>query len=123
LGREEILFPGIEKPDVLMVLFPEGLAKVRSRLDQLNAEDTVLVHTKLLPVDTKARTMALDFSQAGKFANKKPYWATMAIGEMLRHMDLYPLDAFEDALSQRETYAEDSLAALKAGEGAAEPAS
>jgi hypothetical protein len=38
-------------------------------------------------------------------------------------MDLYPLDAFEDALSQRETYAEDSLAALKAGEGAAEPAS
>jgi pyruvate/2-oxoacid:ferredoxin oxidoreductase beta subunit/Pyruvate/2-oxoacid:ferredoxin oxidoreductase gamma subunit len=109
LSPEEICFTGIAKPDLMIVLFPEGLAKVRSRVESLTENDTLYINSKLLPVKTRAKTISIDFSKAGK----KQYWAMMAMAVVLRHSQLYPLEAFKEAVSIRKEFAEENLAAIE----------
>ena len=75
LSPEEILYTGISKPDFMVVLFPEGLGKVRSRIEKLSARDTLYINAKLLPVETCARKVILNFDNTGIWAAKKAYWA------------------------------------------------
>lgn len=117
LSPEEIFYTGIPKPDLMVVLFPEGLAKVESYIEKLTEDSTLYINAKLLPVETRAKKVAIDFEKAGNWARKEKYWALMALAEVLRDSQFYPLEAFKEALSKRKEFAEQNLAAVEASEG------
>jgi Pyruvate/2-oxoacid:ferredoxin oxidoreductase gamma subunit len=98
---------------VFVVLFPEGLRKVRALLSKLSETDRVYVNAHLLPVETKVQVIPLDFSSV----RRKEQWSMVAVAEILRHMQIYPLDAFQEAVALQPSFAEENLAAIKAGLG------
>jgi 2-oxoglutarate ferredoxin oxidoreductase subunit beta len=111
LSPEPVLHMGIPDPDVMIVLFPEGLNKERARISQLSADATLYMAAGLGPVDTQAHVVTLDFSQCGQ---SKMVWAIMALAEVLRRSGVYRLDALREALSLAGSYAEKNLAAIAA---------
>ncbi len=111
LSPEPILHLGITQPDVMVVLFEEGLAKERKRIARLGPDATLYITADLLPVETGARVMALDFGQTRQHKN---YWALMALARILDEAGTYPRAAFHEAVGQAKAYAEQNLAALDA---------
>ena len=114
LSPEKVLYTGISKPDLMIVLSPEGLAKARAYVGKLSADDTLYINASLLPVETQARQVLLDFDKAGIWARRKEYWAAMALAEVLRHRQFYPIEAFEEAILCQRSYAQENLAAVEA---------
>lgn len=110
LSPEPVGYMGITSPDVMVVLFPEGLAKEKSRIAQLDSNATLYLTADLLPVETQARVIGLDFSATGQ---QKSYWAMLALAAALRQTGVYPLEAFREAVASA-SYAEKNLAALDA---------
>lgn len=116
LGVREIMYSGIEKPDVLFALFPEGLKKVQGEIEKLTADDLLILHQDLPEVTTKAKTWLLDYKPARRWGRKKEYRALMALGVYLREKEIYPLQALKAALELKPEYAESNLAALEASQ-------
>jgi 2-oxoglutarate ferredoxin oxidoreductase subunit beta len=114
LAPGEIGYTGISKPEVMLLLFKEGLSTVRSQLAAMTESDTLIINSELLPIQTKAHILPLDFKQKGRWANKKEYWAIIALARVLQEIHIYPLDAFKEAVSARSEFAEENLAAIEA---------
>ncbi len=122
LSPDEIFYMGIDKPDIVIVLFKECLPHIHSRLMRLTEQDTLYVNAALwenglLPTEIRARTVLLDFRRKSGFAER--YWGVMALAEVLRHSQLYDLEAFKEAVSLRKRFAPENLAAIEASEGLA----
>ncbi len=117
LGTEEIRYTGISKPDLVIALFPEGLARVRSQIQNMGVSDVLVVSSELPPVDTRARKLVIDFKKVSAWRGKKAYWGIMALSAILRERDFYPLEAFKEAVGTRPEYAQENLAAVEASEG------
>jgi len=117
LNTDEILSTGINKPNMVLALFPEGLAKTKQTIAQMTSDDLLFIRSDLLPVETQARIITLDFQSAGAFRRKKEYWAVMAIARALRETGVYPLEAFKEALALRPQFASENLAAVQAATG------
>ena len=113
LSPQEIRFLGVLKPDLLVVLFEEGLKKVQSRLGQLGQADRLYINAELLPVETRAQVVPLDLRGKGR----KKHWSLMAMAAVLRHSGIYPLEAFKEAVALNKAFAEENLAAIAASEG------
>jgi len=113
LSPQEIRYLGISKPDIMVVLFEEGLKKVRPRLEQLGQADRLYINAGLLPVETGAQVVPLDLRGKGR----KKHWSLMAMAAVLRHSGIYPLEAFKEAVGLNRAFAEENLAAVAAGEG------
>lgn len=116
LSREEILYMGIEKPDLLAVLTPEGLSQVPRQLRAMDETQTVYVMPELAAhVQTRARKIVFNFARP---PSRKSLTVT-ATAAIIRHANLYPLDAFREAINagQRAEIAQENLRALEAGEG------
>jgi 2-oxoglutarate ferredoxin oxidoreductase subunit gamma len=111
LSPRPVLHMGIPDPDVMIVLFPEGLNKERARIGQLSPDATLMMAAGLEPVETQAHVVTLDFSQTGQ---SKTYWAILAVADMLRRTGIYPLKALREALSLAGSYAEKNLVAVAA---------
>ena len=114
LSRAEIFYTGIEKPDFLAVLTPEGLSQVPRPLRAMDETQTVYVVPELAElIETRARKVVLNLARAP--ANKKSL-AVMAAAAMVRHANLYPLAAFRAALcaGQRADIAQENLKAVDA---------
>ncbi len=111
LSAEPILHMGITQPDVMAVLFAEGLAVEKARLAHLAPSATLYIAADLLPVETPARVVSLDFSETGQ---PKTYWTTMALAAILQDTGVYPLDAYREAVALAEAHAAKNLAALDA---------
>ena len=116
LAPGEIGYTGISKPDILLLLFKEGLPVVRQQLKNMTEEDCVLVNAELLPVETRAKLIPIDFRQSGSFVTKKESWAIIALTRLLREMNIFPLEAFKNAMSARVEFAEENLRAIEQGE-------
>jgi 2-oxoglutarate/2-oxoacid ferredoxin oxidoreductase subunit beta len=114
VSPEEIYYTGITTPDVMVVVFPEGLKKEQGRIAQLPPEATLYINKELLPVETNATIVPLDFKATRQ---KQETWAMMALATVLRESGMYPLAAFEEAVSAVKRFAEGNLAAIKASEG------
>ncbi|MBN1681355.1 MAG: 2-oxoacid:acceptor oxidoreductase family protein [Anaerolineae bacterium] len=112
VSPEPIRHIGIDEPDVMVILFEEGLHHETARLAQLSDAATVYINADLLPVETRARTVALDFSQTGQ---RKLVWTLMGLAAVLQHTEIYPLSAFKDAVSHG-AYADKNLAAIAVAE-------
>jgi hypothetical protein len=89
---------------------------VRTQLAEMTEADTLIINRDLLPIQTKAKLISIDFNQTGRWANRKEYWAMIALSKLLCDIQLYPLEAFKEAVSTRHEFAEDNLAAIEAGE-------
>ncbi len=116
LSREEVLHLGIPQPDILAVLTPEGLSQVPRQLRAMDAAQTVYVVPELADqVETPARKVVLNTARAQTSRKALALAATAAI---VRHANLYPLEAFREAISagQREEIAAENLKAVAAGE-------
>jgi pyruvate/2-oxoacid:ferredoxin oxidoreductase beta subunit/Pyruvate/2-oxoacid:ferredoxin oxidoreductase gamma subunit len=117
LSPEEIFFTGVDLPDVIVALTPDGLKKVEPQITRLGPAATVYLHAKLPRIDTQARKVRLDFSQAGKHATKKDQWPIMAVAEVLRDLEILPIDALKRALEMRPSSAEARLDAVESSAG------
>ncbi|MFZ2096297.1 MAG: thiamine pyrophosphate-dependent enzyme [Anaerolineales bacterium] len=117
VGRREIGYTGISKPEVMLLLFKEGLGIVRSQLAEMGEHDFVFVNADLLPIETQAKVISMDFKQIKGWGNKKEYWAIIALARMLKELPIYPLEAFKEAVAGRREFAEENLKAIEAGEG------
>lgn len=122
LSPEEILFTGVELPDVVIVLTLDGLKKVEPQITRLGPQAAVYLHAKLPRIETGARLMRLDFSQAGKHAAKKDHWPIMAVAEVVRDLEIFPIDALKEALALRPASAATLLDAVEASMGSIHPA-
>ena len=117
LAPKEIGYTGISKPEVMLLLFKGGLAIVRGQVRDMTAEDTLIISSDLLPVQTQARIIPIDFKGSNRWGNRKEYWAIIALARVLRELQIFPLEAFKEAVSARQEFAQDNLAAIEAGEG------
>jgi len=115
LSREEIWYMGIEKPDILVVLSPEGLSQVPRQLRAMDESQTVYVVPELAQVQTRARKIVFNFARPPS----KKSLALTAMAAIIRHANLYPLEAFREAITigQRAEIAQENLRALEASEG------
>ena len=116
LSRDEILYMGISKPDILAVITPEGLTQVPRQLRAMDETQTVYVVPELADqIETRARKIVFNFARAA--AGKKSL-AVMTAAAIVRHANLYPLVAFREAISagQRAEIAAENLKAVDASE-------
>jgi pyruvate/2-oxoacid:ferredoxin oxidoreductase beta subunit/Pyruvate/2-oxoacid:ferredoxin oxidoreductase gamma subunit len=117
LSRDDTFQLGYSNPDLMVVLFPEGLKHERDRIASLTPEATLFIDTSLLPVTTGARVVPLDFSGTNR---RKEYWAVMAMAEVLRYLPIYPLEALKEAVSLRREFVQENLEAVEASAGLAQ---
>jgi len=109
LSPEPVSFTGAARPDVFIVLFAQGLNRVRQQLEALDESNFVFIVKELAPVETRARKFILDF----RHTKKRPrLWPLMALGVILNEMNIYPLDALRQAIMMNKKYAEENIAAL-----------
>lgn len=111
LSPEEILFTGISSPDVVLDLFPEGHARVASRIKSATSDAVIYRAAGLPEVETAARVVELDFGRVSGWGRKKDAWALMALAAALRDTGAYPVEALRDALAAHP----DRQAAVDAG--------
>ncbi len=117
LSPKEIGYTGISKPDILLVLFKEGLGSVKEQLENMAEADIVYANSDLLPIKTKAKVIPLDIKLIDQFKTKKEFWAIIALAKVLHDTEIYPVDAFKEAVSGRAEFAEGNLKAIVVGEG------
>ena len=116
LSPKEIGYTGIGKPEILVLLFKEGVASVRDQLEGMMEEDVVYSSSDLLPIKTRANVIPMDFNRNEQWKMKKEYWAIIALAKVLHDTGIYPLEAFKEAVSARSEFAEENLRAIEAGE-------
>ena len=118
MSPRPIHYTGISRPDMMVVLSREGLARVRHHLARMTEGGVVYIHAALSPVETRARTVVLDFDRADVRVTRGNV-ALLGVAAVLRHAGLYPLEAFQEAirLGQRPEIAEENLALVEASGG------
>lgn len=109
LSPQEVVFTGISKPDILVVLFPEGLEKAKPFFDKLTEDDVLYINAEFLPINTRAKTFPLELGKG-----KKRHLAFAVLAEVLRHTEIYPLAALKEAAAMTTNFADEYLAILEA---------
>ncbi len=118
LSPEEIYYTGIPRPDIVLLLAPEGKRQVVATLPRLAPEARVYARDDLLPLETPARVIPIPWAEVKK-RGRKEVLAVLVVAAMLQESGLYPLEAFREAiaLGQRPEVAEAQLAAVEAAAG------
>ena len=111
LSPRHMRFGGSRHPDWAIVLFEEGLKKVRPRLAQLDHDTTAFIRADLLPVETNAQVVPLEL----RAIRKQKHWALAALADILRYSGIYPVEAFQEAATMDGRFTEENLAAIEAG--------
>jgi 2-oxoglutarate ferredoxin oxidoreductase subunit beta len=108
-------YTGITRPDVLILTAEEGQARALSCLAAMTAEDRAYVSQELLPIETRAQVIALDWSRSGIRARRQNR-AILALGAVLQRERWYPFAALGAAVreTQRTEIAAQNLEALEA---------
>jgi len=108
LSPEPILYTGIGEPEIMVVLFPEGLARVRARFGDIPSDGTLYVASDLMDAPgvnhgtRRGRSVPLDFSALGAIGRKKDRWTLLAMAAMVQDQELYPLEALQAAATRGE---------------------
>jgi hypothetical protein len=118
LDTRPIGYTGLTRPDVLILTDEEGRAKAVPRLGAMTPSDRAYVARDLLPVETRAQVLELDYA-ALDFRVTRRNRALLALGAAVRREGWYPIEAIETAArtTQRPEIAALSLQALQASEG------
>ncbi len=115
LSPEEIMYTGIYKPDALVIVAQEGLAKVKHYLDRMDESDVVFTVPAFADVETPARKVVIDPKGFGVRVTRADETAVMLFAVMQK-LHLYPMDALAEAIrrTQRPAIAEHNLVLLEA---------
>lgn len=116
LAPREIGYTGISRSDVMLVLFKEGLAVVADQLTAMSEKGLLFINRDLLPIQTRAKIYPIDYKEMGRWATKKEFWAIIALSKMLQEVNIFPMEAFKEAVAARVEFAAENLAAIEAGE-------
>jgi 2-oxoglutarate ferredoxin oxidoreductase subunit beta len=105
----EIYYTGIEKPDILLALAPEGVKTCKNQLNNLTGDSVLYARKDLLPLQTDARVITLDLSKV-----PRKEIALTAVAEMLMQTNFISQEALKEAIrrSQRPQIADESLRTL-----------
>lgn len=113
LSPQPIDYTGIARPDALVLVSPEGLAKVRGLLAAMTEDDLVFTTPELPRAETPARVVTLDFAAAG-VPQPRTRRALAALAASLLRLDVVPVDALREAARLVER-PEEGLKAIEAG--------
>jgi len=101
IDHEPITAP-LDVPDVVVVLAPEGLAHVRSRIGRLPPTSRVYVDDRLPPPATEASVLARPFVESAKRVGRHAA-ALVALATVLEETGLFPIAAFDEAVGAGQT--------------------
>jgi len=121
LSPSPIKYTGKRIPDVLIILFKEGLQKVAGLLPALTSEQCVYLNAELGEINTAARVRLLNFQHSGALHRRKEAYAVVALAAVLNEEDWYPVEAYQAALLSRKRFAKQYTAALDAAKRVLEP--
>jgi 2-oxoglutarate ferredoxin oxidoreductase subunit beta len=115
LDTTPIGYTGVTRPDVLILIAEEGRARAAPRLAVMMPADRAYVARDLLPVETDATVVPLDYGRLGQRVHRSER-AIMALGAVLRREGWYPMEALREAIhaTQRDEIASANLAAIEA---------
>jgi Pyruvate/2-oxoacid:ferredoxin oxidoreductase gamma subunit len=119
LAPEEVQYTGIAKPDALVLLSTDGLAKARRFLAQMDPEGHVFALPGLADVETRAHVTVVDPEQAQE---RIPASATAlhALARAVAALGLFPFEALEETVAGDDPrYRDANLAAVRAAINAA----
>jgi len=122
LSADTIEYTGIDVPDFFILLSEDGLKRARTTIESLPETSVLYAEESLELPEVKAKVIKLPFLQTAKEVTG-PTAAVIAMGAMLQDSGLFPVQAFEKAIStfQRSNIAEKNLKALQAGTALANP--
>lgn len=115
LSPEEVRYTGIRRPDALVVLAEEGLAKVRHHLARMREDDLLFVTPPFADLKARACRIIIDPGAAG-IRVRRTNEAALVLFAAMRYLDLYPPEALAEAIrrTQRPAIARQNLEALEA---------
>jgi 2-oxoglutarate ferredoxin oxidoreductase subunit beta len=115
LDTAPIGYTGITRPDVLILIDEEGRGRAAPRLAAMTPADRAYVARDLLPVESEATVVPLDYGRVEGRVRRSER-AIMALGAVLGREGWYPMDALREAIraTQRVEIASANLAALAA---------
>ncbi len=116
ISPDEIHFTDVTHPNLMVILFKEGLVKSQDYIKHLTEKDILLISANLPSVSTPARKIVIDFNNMNAWGRKKEFWAIIALTVGLKAVNYYPLDSFKDAVSLESRFARDNLEAVLTGE-------
>ncbi len=113
LSPEEIRFTGIERPDILILLAPESVKKVKHYLPKMAEDAWFFTTPEFAHLETPARKVILDAKAAG-IRWRKLSASFISIAAMLSLTGILSQEAFVEAvqMTQRPAIAEKNLATL-----------
>ena len=116
ISPEKIDYTAIESPDYFIVISKDGLKRTWSRIEKLSDSCTLLVEETLELPETQAKIIRLPLLQKAKKLYKLTM-AVMSLAAMLKHSNLYPLDALKRTISnfQKPSVVEINLEAVNMG--------
>ncbi len=118
LDKKEINYTGIDNPDYIIVIAPEGLAKVKKIIEKMAEESTIFVDEQLkqLIPETKAKIEVYPFRKSANAIDRFSI-TILSLATFLAKTNLFPVDALRKAviLTQKKGIAEINLKAIDAG--------
>jgi Pyruvate/2-oxoacid:ferredoxin oxidoreductase gamma subunit len=115
LSPEEIHYPGVTRPDALLIVSQDGRKKATRYLVAMREDDCVFVLPECADVETRARVISIDPRRASVRLAKTDV-ALAAVAAVVKYLDLLPRAALEAAVRQSGgAYVESSVRAIGAG--------
>ena len=115
LSPDEIQFPGITKPDALVILSRDGHKKAARYLAAMEEGDSVFTVPECADLDTRADVTVIDPKRASVRLSETSV-ALAVVTAVLNRLELLPWDAMEEVVRQAGgEYVEGNLQAVAAG--------
>jgi Pyruvate/2-oxoacid:ferredoxin oxidoreductase gamma subunit len=113
LAPNEIDYTGITRPDALLAISAEGVAKAGRQLAAMTAEERVFALPALAELKTRARVTIVDPAACGARIGSGRI-ALYVAARAVRELGFLPLEALEAAASVNAEYAAENLETIRA---------
>ncbi len=118
LDKKEINYTGIDNPDYIIVIAPEGLAKVKKIIEKMEEDSTIFVDEQLkqLLPETKAKIEVYPFRKSANAIDRFSI-TILSLATFLARTNLFSIDALRKAviLTQKKEIAEVNFKAIDSG--------
>jgi 2-oxoglutarate ferredoxin oxidoreductase subunit beta len=115
LSPQEIHYPGVTRPDALVILSQEGRAKAARYLAAMRQGDRVFALPECADVKTRARVTPIDPKRASVRLARTDV-ALAVVAAVVQHLGLLPREALEQAVRQSGgAHVDSGVQAIRAG--------
>ena len=114
LSPEEIRYTGIARPEALVLISNDGLKKAGRYLANMREDDILFTIPQFADTPTRARKVILDPKLAGVRVTRTNL-ALLLTAAALRYLDLFPIEAMEEAVRRFQArFADQNLPVIAA---------